>query len=365
MTINPHPLKTVLIVIGLGTGVFGCATDANKREQNGLDKAQIVPASKFDLTRWSITIPLDQDNDGVADTIEPGDIANYVHPDFFYLDDHDRMVFASPNKATTSPTSTNVRSELRYMIRGSDKSIPAPSFDNNFALGSNPLASQLKYVGGKMEATLHVDHVSLSAKYSNKPPAYSVVVGQIHALKLGEKINGFGWGNEPLKISYKKRPNHEKGSVYWAYERNLAADNPSRTDIAYSVWGSEWDDPTDPGENGIALGEEFSYTVNVYEDVMHLVFENAKQGTVHHKINLANNIDANNIVDKKDHPLGYRDEMLYFKAGSYHQCSTKDEVESFRYPACSGTGDWKIDAANGDYSQVTFSKLAVGPAVPM
>ena len=354
-------LKSLILIPYLGAMLVACSTQTVVSKQN----SGSAPGSKFDLSHWSITVPLDQDNDGVADKIGVGELENYSHANFFYLDEQDRMVFVSPNKATTSPTSTNVRSELHYMLRGDDKSVEQSSFDNNFALSSNLESHQLTHLGGKMQATLQVDHVSLSAKYANKPPAYSVVIGQIHAVKWDEKINGFGWGNEPLKISYKKWPNHETGSVFWAYERNLAVDNPARTDIAYTVWGSDWDDSTDPGEKGIALGEEFSYTVNVYGDVMHLVFESAKQGRVHHQINLANNIDANNIADENDHPLGYRDEMLYFKAGSYNQCSTRDEVISFRYPACGGTGDWKTDEANGDYSKATFSEVVVSPADPM
>jgi len=364
MTIYSPLQKTWLAAICFGAVGLGCAPDTNTLESNDLAEGASSPGAKFDLSHWSIMIPVDQDNSGAADTIDVGEIESYAHPDFFYLDNRGRMVFTSPNKATTSPTSTNVRSEMRYNLRGSDTSIARSSSGNNFALGSNPQADQLPHLGGKMQATLSVNQVSLSAKYPNKPPAYSVVIGQIHALKQNQKSGGFGYGNEPLKISYKKWPEHKTGSVFWVYERNLAADNPTRTDIAYSVWGNNWDDPADPGEKGIALGEEFSYTVNVYGDVMHLIFESATQGRVHHQINLTNNIDANNRIDAQDHPLGYRNEMLYFKAGSYNQCSSKD-APTFRYPACSGTGIWKTDQANGDYSQATFSELVVSPAEPM
>ena len=56
-----------------------------------------------------------------------------------------------------------------------------------------------------MDATLRVDHV---AGNPNKKPAYSVVVGQIHAMKYKNTSSGFGYGNEPLKIYYKKWPGH-------------------------------------------------------------------------------------------------------------------------------------------------------------
>ena len=71
----------------------------------------------------------------------------------------------------------------------------------------------------------------------------------------------------------------------------------------------------DPGESGIALGEEFSYTVNVYENTMYLIFETARHETVRHRINLSNNIDVNGNVDELDNPKGYTDDYLYFKAG--------------------------------------------------
>ncbi|HDY92880.1 MAG TPA: polysaccharide lyase family 7 protein, partial [Pseudoalteromonas sp.] len=34
------------------------------------------------------------------------------------------------------------------------------------------------------------------------------------------------------------------------------------------------------------------------------------------------------------------------------------------YPGCLGTGDWTKDKQNGDYAQVSFSKLELSPATP-
>ena len=321
------------------------------------------PADKFDLSHWKITLPIDADNSGKADTIGVDDLQTYTHPDYFYLDTQGRMVFMAPNKAATSATSTNTRSELRYMLRGMDTSIKGNSPLNHFALKSHPKADAFAAIGGKMQATLHVDAVSRNAGYPNKEPAYSVVIGQIHGKKTKSKKNGFGWGNEPLKIHYKKWPGHETGSVFWNYERNLPKDDPNRIDIAYTVWGTDWDDDTDPGSKGIALGEAFSYTVNVYGDIMYLTFESEKQGTVRHQINLADNIDANGKADSLDHKRGYAGDMMYFKAGAYNQCSSKD-APTFRYPACPGTGDLARDIKDGNYAQATFSRLVVSEAMP-
>lgn len=320
--------------------------------------ANDVPADKFDLSHWNLTLPTDDNNDSKPDTVSVKEIQSFEHPDFFYVDSEGNMVFTSPNKAQTTKNSTNTRSELRHMLRGSKTRVKTQSPANNFTVASNPIKKKFARVGGKMEATLKVNHVSLNAKYPEKYPAYSVVIGQIHATTWDKKVKGFGWGNEPLKIFYKKWPGHEKGSVFWTYERNLPKDDPKRTDIAYPVWGNTWENPNEPTETGIALGEELSYVVNVHGDVMYLTFEADGHKTVEYEINLANAVDAKGQLDKHDHPYGYTLDWNYFKAGAYNQCSTSEQ-QGFWYPSCSGTGNWEEDKANGDYVSVSFSKLVV------
>ncbi|OUS69836.1 polysaccharide lyase family 7 protein [Pseudoalteromonas sp. A601] len=344
-----------------------CSSNGSSQPKNTGNSANLVPADKFDLSQWKITLPMDQDSNGKIDEIDVEEIQTYAHPDYFYLDEQGGMVFTSPNKAITTATSSNTRSELRQMIRGTNIKIKTKNSRNNFALAAHPLSERFGSVGGKMEATLKVDHVAVRAGHADKPPAYSVVVGQIHAGKdkaLIEKDFGFGWGNEPIKIYYKKWPNHETGSVFWNYERNLPKDDPNRTDITYPVWGNTWENSDAPGSAGIALGEEFSYEINVYQSTMHLTFTAPGKPTVEYSIDLSNNVDANGKVDKYDHPLGYLADWHYFKAGAYNQCSTKDSPGGW-YTACPGTGDWKTDKANGDYTQVTFSKLVLSEATPV
>lgn len=324
-----------------------------------------IPADKFDLSHWKITVPIDEDNNGKVDEIGVNEIQNYSHPDFFYLDKEGAMVFTSPNKATTTSGSSNSRSELRQMIRGQNKKIKTKKPGNNFSIKANNAASTFGSIGGKMNATLKVDHVALNAGHPNKPPAYSVVVGQIHAGKdkvLIKEGAGFGWGNEPIKIYYKKWPDHNKGSVFWNYERNLEKQNPDRKDIAYPVWGNTWENTNAPGAEGIALGEEFSYEINVHKNIMYLTFVAQDHPTVKYQIDLSNNVDAYGKVDDKDHPAGYSGDGLYFKAGAYNQCSVKD-APGVWYAACAGTGQWKVDRANGDYTQVSFSELLLSNSV--
>ena len=322
-----------------------------------------VPADKFDLSHWKITLPTDKNKDGKVDEKTVKEIKKYSHPDFFYLNEAGGMVFASPNKASTTKNTSNTRSELRYMIRGTDTRIKTHSAKNNFAVEARKDSDKFGSVGGRMDATLHVDHVALRAGSASTKAAYSGVIGQIHATKYDSTKSGFGFGNEPLKIYYKKFPDHNTGSVFWTYERNLAKNDDNRTDIAYPVWGNTWENSADPSSAGIALGEEFSYTVNVHRNTMHLTFTHPTRQTVKYSINLANNVDAYGKVDELDNKYSYGGDTLYFKAGIYNQCSTKKGGGNW-YAGCAGTGDWEEDKANGDYAQVTFSALDVGPSTP-
>lgn len=369
--INPSIRIAAVSLLAAAVG-FGCSPNQDSAaavENTVLEVTEenvltvVYPASIYDLGHWSLTLPVDEDGDGGADIIDVPELQTYIHPDYFYLNDAGQMVFTSPNMAATEVTSTNTRSEFRYESRGSDMSIAESDPKNNWALAAKEDADLFDAIGGKMEATLHVDHVSLNAGYPDKEPAYSTVIGQIHAYQFESQDHGYGWGNEPLKISYKKWPNHEMGSVFWQYERNLDFDDPNRIDVEYLVWGSSWTDSGAPGDKGIALGEEFSYTVNVHENTMYLIFESDRLSIVKHEINLSDNVDANGVVDALDHPNGYTGDYLYFKAGNYNQCSTRD-APTFRYPACPGTGDLERDLADGNYAQVTFSRLVVSESDP-
>ncbi|MBU2886217.1 polysaccharide lyase family 7 protein [Gilvimarinus agarilyticus] len=329
---------------------------------NNSEKSELkYPAQEFDLQQWSLNPPTDVDGDGIVDDVSVKALQEYHHEKFFYLDEDQNMVFAAPNKAVTSVNSTNTRSELHQRLSG----VEAGSFyTDNFSIAANPESEKYPQVGGYMEATLKVDHVPRRAKYTEKPTAYSVVIGQVHAVQdetMQKKGQGYGWGNEPLKIYYKKHPEHEYGSVFWNYERNLVKNDSNRIDISYSVWGEPWLSKQEPGKDGIALNEPFSYKVNIHENIMYLTFTSDRLGSINYQIDLANNVDALGEIDIYDHPAGYTGEAFHFKAGAYNQCSTKDAL-SFRYPACPGSGDWQTDKSMGDYTQVTFMQLLTDKA---
>lgn len=357
---------TLLISAALALLLIGCGAPeaVTPKQDKSTNKQGAVPANYFDLSHWNITVPVDANNDAKVDIVKVADIQTYFHPDFFYVNEAGHMVFAAPNKALTTPNSSNTRSELRYMSRGNDTKVKTSAPRNNFSLRAHAGADSFASIGGRMEATVQVDHVARRAGNPDRPAAYSAVIGQIHSIKDKPQSGVFGYGNEPLKIYFKKYPNHDTGSVFWNYERNLAKEDPNRTDIANTVWGNLWTNSEDPGSTGVPLGQPLNYVVNVYEDVMHLEFSTAGKPTVKYKINLADNVDANGKIDSKDNSKGYAGDSHYFKAGIYNQCSTKD-APGIWYAACSGTGDWETDKANGDYAQATFSRLVVTDAKPM
>ena len=107
-----------------------------------------VPADRFDMTHWQITLPNDQNGDNQPDTVGVKALQSFSHRDYFYLDANKRMVFMAPNKGLTTPNSTNARSELRYMLRGMDTAIAGGSPRNHFALKAHPAASEFAAIGG-------------------------------------------------------------------------------------------------------------------------------------------------------------------------------------------------------------------------
>ena len=249
MTVNPKRsllLTALAVLVSLGCG--STASDEPALEQQNSEAAVEQPTTAPTSTpkrpastpsdvvaffdKWHITL---------GDGSREDNLVGFEHDDFFYTanDGEDWVVYKTPNSGVTTPNSSNTRSELRETREWTPEA------------------------GGSMTATLKVMHVSTTAD-ARIPAAFSVVIGQIHG--------GEGHENEPLKIFYKKFPGHDKGSVFWNYEINTEGSNDKRWDVATAVWGDDWsvvgaDADTYPAEpeDGIALGEEFSYEVVVTE----------------------------------------------------------------------------------------------------
>ena len=293
---------------------------------------------------------------GNGTTVE--NLVNFDHKDFFYtvIDGTRRwVVYKTPNTGVTSKNSGNTRTELHEKRNWTPED------------------------GGKLTGTCKVMQVSVSGD-ARVPASYSVVVGQIHS--------GEGHENEPLKIFYKKFPGHTKGSVFWNYEINTAGDdNSDRWDYSTAVWGNDMsvtgrsknDYPEEPMD-GIELGEEFSYEVNVYKGIMYLTFKSDK----HETKTFTKNLISSEYVKKSDLPgqvrklfvpigqdgteraTAYSGELNYFKQGAYNQTNGKSPETNMVWATGAETygGDIAKQYENGCYTEVWFREATVGPGVP-
>ena len=291
----------------------------------------------------------------MGDGTREENLVNFEHKDFFYtvIDGTRRwVVYKTPNSGVTSPNSSNTRTELH------EKREWVPE------------------EGGKLTGTCKVMHVSTTGD-ARVAASYSTVVGQIHS--------GEGHENEPFKLYYKKFPGHEKGSVFWNYEINTAgADNSGRWDFSTAIWGHDMAVvgtakdayPAEP-EDGIALGEEFSYEVNVYKGIMYLTFTSPKHETKTFTKNLisseyVNKSDLPEQVKRLFGPLGqdgterataYKGELNYFKQGAYNQTNGKSPETNRVWSTGAETygGDIAKQYENGSYTEVWFREATVGP----
>ncbi len=282
------------------------------------------------------------------------DLVNFEHKDFFYtvIDGTRRwVVYKTPNSGITSKNSSNTRTELHEKREWTPEE------------------------GGKLTGTCRVMHVSTSGD-ARVPASFSTVVGQIHS--------GEGHENEPLKIFYKKYPGHKKGSVFWNYEINTEGDNKGRWDYSIPIWGHDFsyvgsNENTYPKEpmDGIELGEEFSYEVNVFEGIMYLTFKSSGHPTK----TFTKNLVSSEYTSAADMPMqvkklfgaigqdgveraaAYKGELNYFKQGAYNQTNGKDPNTNMVW--CTGAetfeGDIAKQYANGSYTEVWFRDTTVGP----
>jgi hypothetical protein len=293
---------------------------------------------------WKLILG-DGSNVGVAN--------NFANEQFFYtttVDSTDWIVFKAPNAGDTHGTSNNTRTELAQAKKW------------------------LPMTDAKLSATLKVMNVSATGD-ARVAASHSVVVGQIHSADLHE--------NEPLKIFYKKFPGHTKGSVFWHYEINTAGDdNSGRWDYSTAVWGNDFSVvgptentyPAEPAE-GIELGEEFSYKIEVADGRMTLTFNSEGHPTKTFTKNLIESeyTTAADIPEQTQAlfvPIGqdgveranaYAEEGLFFKLGCYNQTNGKSPEINRNW--CSGAethgGDVAKQYADGNYAEVWFKTGAI------
>ena len=288
-----------------------------------------------------------------GDGTPSSELVNFEHKDFFYVENDGKtnwVVYKTPNSGITSRTSSNTRTEL----------------------GQRSEWTPME--GGKLTGTLKVQHVSTSGD-ARVAASYSVVVGQIHGKE--------GHENEPLKIFYKKFPGHKKGSVFWNYEINTAGDNSKRWDYSTAVWGYDMSvigtsPDTYPGEpkDGIALGEEFSYEINVYKGIMYLTFTSEGHETkTFIKSLLKSDFAEKDAIpqqiwtlyasigrDGVERENAYAGETQNFKQGAYNQTNGKNPEDNMVWSTGADTfdGDIAKQYKNGSYAEVWFKEATVG-----
>lgn len=343
------------IIFFLGAVIFFNACANSATVQKNQDEKDVVSKPTYP----SDVIPfMDKFKILLGDGTNKRNLIDFEDKDFFYTANEDGsnwVVYKTPNSGVTSKNSSNTRSELHEIREWKPKE------------------------GGKLTGSLKVMHVSTSGD-ARVAASYSTVVGQIHS--------GDGHENEPCKIFYKKFPGHKKGSVFWNYEINTAGDsNAGRWDFSSAVWGYDMsvvgnsaEEPPSEPENGIELGEEFTYEINVYEGIMYLTFTSEGHETVHFTKNLIKSDypTAEDIPEQTQNlfiPIGqdgverenaYGGELNYFKQGAYNQTNGKDPASNIVW--CSGADTYNGDIAkqyeNGGYTEVWFRDATVGPGTP-
>nr|QTF98059.1 alginate lyase SHA-1 [Mangrovibacterium sp.] len=324
--------------------LISCSNTAKKNQkeeaQERIFASELIPF----FEHWNLIL---------GDGSNVGQAIDYEHKDYFYTANDGQtnwVVFKSPNAGDTHGTSNNTRTELAQLKKWS------------------PLAD------AKLTATLKVMNVSATGD-ARVAASYAVVVGQIHSAD--------GHENEPLKIFYKKFPGHTKGSVFWHYEINTAGDNNSgRWDFSTAVWGNDFSVvgteentyPEEP-EDGIALGEEFSYEIEVKDGVMSLTF--TSEG--HEIKTFTKNLIESEYTTKADIPeqtqklfvpIGqdgverenaYSEEGIFFKLGCYNQTNGLSPDVNKNW--CSGAetfdGDIQKQYETGNYAEVWFKTASI------
>lgn len=324
--------------------LYGCDSSPKDAQKSNVVKT-LYPSDVLSvLDHWNLIL---------GDGSNVGQALNFENKDFFYTQsdaDGDWVVYKAPNAGDTHGTSNNTRTELAQLKKWS------PMTD------------------AKLNASLKVMNVSATGD-ARVAASYSVVVGQIHSAD--------GHENEPLKIFYKKFPGHDKGSVFWHYEINTAGDdNAFRWDYSSAVWGHDFsvvgtDEKTYPAEpeEGIALGEEFSYEIEVKEGIMYLTFMSEGHETKRFTKNLTESEYKTTAdipqqtqdlfvpigQDGVERPNAYAEEGLFFKLGSYNQTNGKSPDVNRNW--CSGAetynGDIQKQYETGNYAEVWFKSASI------
>ncbi|OBQ57467.1 polysaccharide lyase family 7 protein [Tamlana sp. s12] len=273
-------------------------TDPEEENDNGELNPSLAPSENFDLSTWNLSVPVNNGN-GTALNISVATLNNgYKDGVYFYTAEDGGMVFKCPNKGFKTSTNTSyTRVELREMLRGTNTSIPTQGVTkNNWVFGTAPNADINAAYGydGEMTATLAVNYVTTTGSNSH---IGRVIVGQIHAND-----------DEPVRIYYRKLPNNELGSIYFAHEPT----DGNGSEQWHELIGSRSNSASNPSD-GIALNEKFSYKIHVEGDALTVTI--SREGKD----------DVSKTVDMTNSGFNVGGQYMYFKAGVYNQNNTGDD----------------------------------------
>ena len=280
-----------------GSDNSGSSDSSGGSGQFGLDP-RAEPWENFDLTDWAIdTVAFASDGDSERFGERDWDDRSRDSEKYFFTHSDGGMRFVTRlDGAKTSSGTSYVRTELREMLRRGNESISTRGANgNNWALGYQPGNTNHAGRNGKLSVTLRVNKVTTTG--DDEYQLGRTIIGQIHAED-----------DEPLKLYYRKFPNHSRGCIYMRVEIR----DSSASDLLFPIVGNEdCDNPSD----GIALNELFSYEIiNDDEDLTIRIRRGDRNGPT---IGLRT-VD----LDKLDTGYDRSSEWMYFKAGAYTQNNT-------------------------------------------
>jgi len=276
--------------------ITACASYTAENKLN----PSLPPSENFDLSDWNISIPTDQDGNGRADTISETKLANgYVNDRFFYTGADGGMVFKAPvGGVKTSKNTKYVRVELREMLRRGDKQHSTKGVGkNNWVLGSYTGEDKQNAgaVDGVLTGTVAIENVTTTG---NPKQVGRVVFAQIHAKK-----------DVPIRFYYRKLPSNTKGSIYFSHEPSGKKDN------YYELIGSRSSNTPDPIDDGIALGEKFSYKIQTKGNLLMVT------------LLVPGRKPITQTVDMSESGYDASGQYVYFKAGAYLQDNSADKED--------------------------------------
>lgn len=300
-----------------------------RQADNVVIEPPINNTCNIDMSIWGYTLSDGKSRNNVSDIQDLVD--NKTLGDDEIVFNEGCVTFKAPNIGTTSSGSSFVRSELRELVTMyNDSSFDDTDIENQWVTSkaSSSNKNNAGGVDGKMTSTLSVNTVSVDYNGDSDDQVGRIIVGQIH-----------GVDHEPVKIYYQKMPDHSKGSVYFTVDGS----NGKPIDRVYVIGYSDKDYEKHSNgsttlsnpSNGIALGEQWSYEIDLSGDQLRV--------TVWHDGNIYTTADSiaysrtqsramiSNDSDSSAITIGshYDNDFMYFKAGLYNQNNTGTESPNY------------------------------------